>query len=103
MGSRNIATLQEKYTLGGYHPMEIYLSFAYQERIWNMRTDRYAWWNNKPPVFKYKIPKSSMKRDGKGWKKIEEERDNKHIVSEAVKRKRETAMWAKLLDGKTFT
>ena len=61
------------------------------------------WWNNELSVFKYKIPKSSMKRDGKGWKKIEEERDNKHIVSEAVKRKRETAMWAKLLDGKTFT
>ena len=60
-------------------------------------------WNNKSPVFKYKIPKSRMERDGRGWKKTEEERESYHIVSEAVKRKRETAMWAKLLDGKRFT
>ena len=28
--------MQKKYTLEGCHPMGIYLSFAYQERIWNM-------------------------------------------------------------------
>ena len=64
------------------------------------------WWNNAPPKFKYKIAKSRMEKDGRGWKvrpKTEEEIDSDHIVSETVKRKRETAMWAKLLDGKTFT
>tara|TARA_R100000781_G_scaffold89888_1_gene55415 strand:- start:1670 stop:1879 length:210 start_codon:yes stop_codon:yes gene_type:complete len=63
------------------------------------------WWNNAPPVFKYKIPKSRMEKDGKRWrvKKSEEELDDDHIVSETVRRKRETAMWAKLLDGRRFT
>ena len=47
-----------------------------------------------------------MERDGRGWKrkrKTEEELEDYHIVSEVIKRKRETAMWAKLLDGKRFT
>lgn len=47
-----------------------------------------------------------MERDGRGWKrkrKTEEELDDYHIVSEVIKRKRETDMWAKLLDGKRFT
>ena len=61
------------------------------------------WWKGEPSVFKYKIPKSRLERDGRGWKKTEEERESYNIVSEAVKRKRETAMWAKLLDGKRFT
>ena len=64
------------------------------------------WWIKSPPKFEYKIAKSRMERDGRGWKvrpKTEEEIDNDHIVSEAIKRKRETAMWAKLLDGRGFT
>ena len=71
-----------------------------------MMPKRNEWWNNKPPVFKYKLPKYLMERDGRGWKrkrKTEEELDNYHMVSEVIKRKRETAMWAKLLDGKRFT
>ena len=44
------------------------------------------WWNNAPPVFKYKIPKSRMEKDGRRWrvKKSEEELDDDHIVSETV-------------------
>ena len=64
------------------------------------------WWIKSPPKFKYKVAKSRMERDGKGWKvrpKTEEEIDSDHIVSEAIKRKKETAMWAKLLDGRRFT
>ena len=71
-----------------------------------MMPKRNEWWNNKPPVFKYKIPKYLMERDGRVWKrkrKTEEELDDYHMVSETLKRKRETAMWAKLLDGKQFT
>ena len=47
-----------------------------------------------------------MERKGKVWRrkrKTEEELEDYHIVSEVIKRKRETAMWAKLLDGKRFT
>tara|TARA_R100001143_G_C3352771_1_gene130529 strand:+ start:1527 stop:1739 length:213 start_codon:yes stop_codon:yes gene_type:complete len=68
--------------------------------------ERNDWWNNEPPIFKYKIPKYLMERDGKVWKrkhKTEEELDDYHMVSEINKRKRETAMWEKVLDGKRFT
>lgn len=63
------------------------------------------WWNNAPPVFKYKIPKSRMEKDGRRWrvKKSEEELDDEHTANEFLRRKRETAMWAKLLDGRRFT
>ena len=72
----------------------------------DMMGKKNEWWIKSPPKFKYKIAKSRMEKDGRGWKvrpKTEEEIDSDHIVSETVKRKRETAMWAKLLDGKTFT
>ncbi len=62
--------------------------------------------NNKPPVFKYKIPKYLMERDGRGWKrkrKTEEELDDYYMISESLKRHRETAKWSKLLNGKQFT
>ena len=64
------------------------------------------WWIKSPPKFKYKVAKSHMERDGKGWKvrpKTEEEIDSDHIVSESIKRKKETALWVKYLDGKTFS
>ena len=64
------------------------------------------WWIKAPPKFKYKVAKSRTVKDGKDWNtrpKTEEEIDSDNIVREAVKRKKETALWAKLLDGKTFS
>tara|TARA_R100000008_G_scaffold81396_3_gene64596 strand:+ start:423 stop:632 length:210 start_codon:yes stop_codon:yes gene_type:complete len=63
------------------------------------------WWKDTPPKFKYKIPKSRMEKDGRGWrvKKSEEELDDEHTANEFLRRKRETELWAKYLDGRTFT